>query len=235
MTIKDLVLNCNFDGVVQELAWLEDVGNEHYSKLYTVYYNIFKQVLGILPAESKNTIVGILLDKNDQNDGFDLAVYKDEDVLEHRGIISQLSSLQDVKSLSQEEIDQLCTLQLPLAYSVMMNSWAEILGYRVVEENVKDVGAEKLIAAILYEMTYFGYSSSEADIRRKDFSLSLNEAAESYDNENENTFSTLEDVFGPDMRTKEEKEAAYNSLRRNMLQNSTLKAKALKKYFFAKK
>lgn len=52
-------------------------------------------------------------------------------------------------------------------YSFEIVSWAEILGYRVVENNLENYTKEYYVMLVLWEMTFFGYDEETIHNRAK--------------------------------------------------------------------
>ena len=71
-------------------------------------------------------------------------------------------------------------------YSFKLSEWEEILGFLVPEYLVQKFGLETLMAAILYEMTWFGFSAEDIHKYRGDTAKALDSIKEEK-NENINT------------------------------------------------
>lgn len=52
-------------------------------------------------------------------------------------------------------------------YAYEYTPWSEILGFRVLCSNARDVGIANLAAAVLYEMTFFGFNEENVKAERE--------------------------------------------------------------------
>lgn len=52
-------------------------------------------------------------------------------------------------------------------YALLINPWADTLGYLVDNDSVSEYGEEKFAALVLWDMTWFGYDNEkiQAEVR----------------------------------------------------------------------
>ena len=82
-----------------------------------------------------------------------------------------------------------------MRYSYELSPLGEILNYNVSYACIEYLGEFEYAAAILYELTYFGYGYEECTSNINDIKEDLNKAIDSIENGHTDNFITLESVF----------------------------------------
>jgi hypothetical protein len=151
---------------------------------------------------------------------------------------SALSHIDTVDDLSDEEIDRLVQLPvLPETYAYEFSPWNEVLGYEVNPNNVSAVDSAKFAAAVLYRMTYLGFTEEAVDLERQKLQESLVEheaILQLPPEEREKHLFSAEEVFAqlsfPDECTEEETEQEHREMYREVMENNLRIFRMLKKY-----
>ena len=114
-------------------------------------------------------------------------------------------------------------------YAYEYTPWSEILGFRVLRSNARDVGFAKLAAAVLYEMTFFGFNEENVKAERKKLDAAIAEADLS-----KGISISAEELFARfgwrDERTEEEKEKERLAAIREQMENLRTIWEALRRY-----
>jgi hypothetical protein len=195
-----------------------------------------QRLKAIQPVDTEHLILGYYhVDEGDEH--LETLLYRKADV-ELFDPNSELAHIDDVSDLSDDEIERLSQLRpIPDSYAYELSPWYEILGYEVCEDNVQEIGPAKLAAAVIYEMTFFGYTEADVDRERKklDEAIAEEEAIRQLPPEEQaKHFYSIDEVFAelgiPDERTDEEKELACRAIYRESLKNQLRIHRLLAKY-----
>ena len=74
----------------------------------------------------------------------------------------------ELDAFSPEDMEQLLErVDLPKENRFEFSPWNEVLGYKLDSQNLNDIGSLKFVAAIVYEMTFWGFTEEEAEAERK--------------------------------------------------------------------
>lgn len=111
----------------------------------------------IEPVDCGHLILGIFRVDED-GDFLDPCLYCKEELEAGCRADSELAGLEDIEELAEEEIERLAHVRdFPESYAFEFSPWNEILGYEIDVRNTYDVGATELCAAVIWEMTFFGF------------------------------------------------------------------------------
>jgi hypothetical protein len=164
MKLNELIKKTNFDEVWVELKKAYDIPD----KVKSVYAGVYDELKEI----SINT-------KTMSDEAFTIGVCELEDAFEP-GIF-----VFDVFGISHDDLNR---------YSLIMEPWNNWLSYDVLDKSVELYGATIVLAHILYEMTFYGYSSHDSKKKQEEITEELKEAQESIDNGSA-TFISSEEVY----------------------------------------
>ncbi len=142
-----------------------------------------------------------------------------------------------IDELTADETEQAArAIQLPQSYAFELSPWREVLGYEVNIANAQEVGIAAFCAAVLYEMTFFGFDKEAVDVERQKLYDSLHEAEELDKlppEERAKRFFSAEEVFaelGIPEPSEEERQETHRQMCREMLINSLRTYQMLEKY-----
>lgn len=146
-TVKERFSECDFDAFFEEFFCYFRTGWDH--KPTEIGRNSFRTILeGIEKVQPVKSDAVIEAEIMDELPGIN---YPDEE-----------SFSVNSKGLDLRMIDVF--LKIPgheEKFSFKLTEWENVLGYSVSEHLIQKVGLETLMAAILYEMTWFGGSAEE--------------------------------------------------------------------------
>ena len=169
-------------------------------------------------------------------DYLDPCLYSKEELTVGFRSESELARLEDIEGLTDAELARLSHIRnLPESYAFEFTPWNEILGYEIDACNAHDVGTAELCAAIIWEMTFFGFDEERVDFERRKLDESLRESEEIRklpDEEQKKYYILAEEVFaklGFPKQTEEEDWESYRKLCREVLTNHLRTYQALKK------
>ena len=190
----------------------------------------------IEPVDSGHLIFGIFLVDED-GEYLDPCLYCKEELAAGFQPKSELASLESIERLTDEELERLAHVRdFPESYAFEFSPWNEILGYEIDVRNACDVGAAELCAAVIWEMTFFGFDEECVEAERQKLYEAAREAEEIIklpEEEQKKCYVSSEEIFAkfdiPE-RTEEEKQEAHRKLCREVLTNNLRTYQALKKY-----
>ena len=241
MIVKDLFKNCSKKKVL-------DLVLERHKKIYgnkpekahralrAAYRNVLHNLSRRMPLPSEFLLLKISY-IGDGEFFEQISLFSKEEVKEKKENFVELENLDEKKEYSYEEIEAIQSL-LPRSYSSSFIPWSKVLGHEVNEENVKEYGKESILADILYDITFFGFSEKEMKEEKEKLDKILSEIKEKREKmkeEIENFGSDIDTVFAElglrDERTEEEKEEAERRMKTEMVLNAKLQGKIFKKLF----
>lgn len=171
MIIKDLIELCPVEEIVSEIMLMcgvDESEREGISRNHTAFINNLKKKT---PIDTGYVVLGITY-MDEGKEYLDASLFEKcelQEFFKQQNPIPELSSL---GTLSLEEITQLLSgLRVPENYGFELSPWEEILGYEVDPQNVTKVGAAKLSAAVIYDMTFWGFTEEEVLAERKNLRI----------------------------------------------------------------
>lgn len=190
----------------------------------------------IEPVDSRHLILG-MFHMGEDGDFLDPCLYCKEELAAGFHPESEFASLEGIEGLADEELERLAHLRVfPESYAFEFSPWNEILGYEIDAHNACDVGAAELCAAVIWEMTFFGFDEAQVEVERQKLQEAAREAEEISklpEEEQRKYYVPVEEVFAefdiPE-QTEEEKQEAHRKLCREVLTNNLRTYQALKKY-----
>lgn len=123
----------------------------------------------------------------------------------------------------------------PYDYSCM--DWKEIIDVEILEGSIQKYGLMNIIPPIIYELTWHGFDYATAENGRKKFWKEMEESMDTFNNQKEHSYKTMEEVrqdLGIPAMPKEKIEyhqkmsktcIAYNQQELNAVYNYTMAAK----------
>ena len=237
MNVKDLLLSCPLAELAEEVCRQEENLDDPETAAVMCEYVIL-QLEEKEPLDTGHVLIGISF-LFDGQEWLDPCLYRKEEFFGWNGEPKELSEIESVQKLSDAEVESLLGRGSSLtSYGFDFAPWNEILGYELLEENIADIGAIALAAAILEEMTFFGYTEGDAEEQWQEVEERVEEA-ERYlalpPEERERHFRTLEEVMqelGLPQESPEEKEAGDKLFRREVVENRMREYRALQKYAY---
>ena len=149
-----------------------------------------------------------------------------------------LSTLKNIQSLDLNDIEQILeTTTLPSSYAFEFSPWNEILGYELFVPNINSFGADTLLAVIIYEMTFCGFTEEDhqKEVQKLREAIAETESIQKLpEEERKKYYKDAKDVFAEfgyqDTRTEKEKQQEREQLYRETFINHTRKYAILKEY-----
>lgn len=164
MKLHELIKKAEFDEVWMEIKNAYDLRDQDKS-VYAVVYDELKEI-----SFNSQTMT---------DEAFTIGVCELEDAFEP-GIF-----VFDVFGISHDDSNR---------YSLIMEPWSNWLFYDILDKSIDIYGETVVLAHILYEMTFNGYSSHDTEQKQQKIIEKLDEAKESIDNGSA-TLVSSEEVF----------------------------------------
>lgn len=238
MIVKDLLDSYNIENVtsvIMEIASVDESDRRSVKKAHSLY---IQRIRSIEPVNTNHIIFGVSL-LNDGKETPDALLFSKSEIDESLLSDSMLSTLKNIQSLDLNDIEQILeTTTLPASYAFEFSPWNEILGYELFVPNVNSFGADKLLAVIIYEMTFCGFTEEDhqKEVQKLHEAISEAESIQSLpEEERKKYYKNAEDIFAEfgykDTRTEEEKQREQEQLYRETLINKINTYKILAAYY----
>lgn len=241
MIVKDLLVKCVPEDVASIITAEQfDITEEKRHRVIDVYVKMYQELLGLTPVSTDRVAFGMGWKFKGKEDYF-VALYEKKEIKEKFKTSISLDSIKNVKEIKREDAeDILRSYSFPDTYSFLFTPWSEIIGYEVDKENIREFGAEKFLACLLFEISFFGFSEKDIQAEKikvdellaeamklinKTEYISEEEADEDEEDITDALFKDLADGL-QDNRSEEEKEEDI----REMLFNAKVKYALLKRY-----
>ena len=237
MIVKDLLSQCTTDEIVTEIIHISGADENKREKLYSVHEKFIIQLRRMEPVIKDFIIFGVFRVEDGKRD-HDICLYSKAELEKEFSRYSAWGNIKNVEALADEEIKNLLQEHFfPSGYAFELSPWEEVLGYEVDEHSVSEFGVPSILANVIYEMTFFGFTKEQVDREREKLEESLAEA-EKIDKlpleEREKYYIPAEKVFEElgyrDERTDEEKEEERKKWRREILYNQFQKYLTVNRY-----
>jgi len=187
-SVKDLLLECSTDEIIEAYIDMFDSEKE---QNYKTYYELVEMLKKRPAIESDYIVLGI--DYTQFGEQYSTAVlFKISEIKQEFSISEKLDSISNVNLLSDEEVAKLLSERtVPDSYAYEFEDWNEILGYKTDDENIVTFGEARLLACVLYELTYLGVNEEAVEKERR----ALKNAVKDVKNIIENAEDNLKDCF----------------------------------------
>ena len=223
ITVQELLGLVDIDVLVCKTIERDDFLSEHDREKITKSWQSFLSKMVDYPNVKSDDIVVFSRVWDSWGDGqeeyIDACVYKRDELLKYCTTTTNHSfhSLDTLKTFSTDEIKQYIheiNEGCPEGYAFEFSPWSEILGCKVSMGNVKRIGLQDCIYAVLHEMTFNGMTEESQNERRQELEASIKEAEEIDKlplEERQKYYHDVEEVWKElglpeDTRSEEEKE-----------------------------
>lgn len=238
MIIKDLLTKCNPEAVVNAiLVKFEKAKEEDKENIKNTYLNVYAELREKTPILSDRILLKIPFVDDGERIDF-ISVYSKKEIKEKIKECPEIENveIEKVKEFSMDEVSKiLSSANLPSSYSLSFVSWSKIVGYELDEENVKEYGEEEILADVLSEITFHGFTEEEIEKEKAALDKIVAEVKEVKEKGKEAEaayFKTADEVFKEfhcfREQTEEEKEKEREIIKREILYNTKETYKVLK-------
>lgn len=190
-----------------------------------------------MEQEATNYILLGVCHMYDDKEFLDANLYYKSELPAELAPLPEVLEMKGIDELTVDETEQAArAIQLPQCYAFELSPWREVLGYEVNIANAQEIGIAAFYAAVLYEMTFFGFDEEAVDAERQKLYDSLREAEELDKlplEERAKHFFSAEKVFaelGIPEASEEERQETHWQMCREMLFNSLRMYRMLEKY-----
>lgn len=236
MIVKDLLFQCTTDEIVAEIMHISGT-DEKREKIYSVHEKFITQLKRMEPVIKDLIIIGVS-HMEDEKRNLDICLYLKSELKAEFSRYSAWDNIKNMEVLTDEEIEIFLQEHFfPSGFAFELSPWEEVLGYEVDEYSISEFGAACILANVIYEMTFFGFTKDQVDRKRKKLEETLAEAEKADKlslEERGKYFIPAEKVFEElrygDDRTDEEKEEERKKWRREILYHQLQKYLAVKRY-----
>ena len=166
MIVKDLVNECSEEIVLGILGAQIPHKGKTAQEMIHGYANILAKMRNIEPEETENVLLassgclgGIYGRPIDE-----IALFPLNDIRENFRLNEEWDAIVDAETyenLPQDAADLKSEYSGLVRDCMNEGNWAEVLGYLLDEENVKEYGKENILAKILYEIAVWGFDEDE--------------------------------------------------------------------------
>lgn len=237
MIVKDLLDSCNIESVTSTIMEIASVDESDRLSVKKAYSSYIQRIRSIEPVNTNHIIFGVSL-LNDGKETPDVLLFSKNEINENLLSDDVFSKLENIQFLNLSDIEQILeTTTLPASYAFEFSPWNEILGYELFVPNVNSFGADKLLAVIIYEMTFCGFTEEDhqKEIQKLREAIAETESIQSLPEEDRKKYyKDAKDVFAEfgyqDTRTEEEKRQEREQMYHETFINHTRKYSILKEY-----
>lgn len=236
MNVKELILSQPAADIAAALIDRLDVEPAKRDKGIRRITALIDSLRGMEPEITDYMLLGVY-HMYDDREFLDANLYHKSELTAELAPLPDILAVKGVDELTVDEAEQTArTIQLPQGYAFELSPWCEVLGYEVNIANAREVGVAAFCAAVLYEMTFFGFDEKTVDAERQKLYDSFREA-EALDKlppeERSKHFFSEEGVFaelGIPEPSEEERQETHWQMCREMLINSLRTYRMLEKY-----
>lgn len=236
MNVKELILSQPAADIAAALIDRLDVEPAKRDKGIRRITALIDSLRGMEPEITDYMLLGVY-HMYDDREFLDANLYRKSELTAELAPLPDILAVKGVDELTVDEAEQTArTIQLPQGYVFELSPWCEVLGYEVNIANAREVGVDAFCAAVLYEMTFFGFDEKTVDAERQKLYDSFREA-EALDKlppeERTKHFFSAEEVFaelGIPEPSEEERQETRRQMCREMLFNSLRTYQMLEKY-----
>ena len=237
MIVKDLLDSCNIESVTSTIMEIASVDESDRLSVKKAHSSYIQRIRSIEPVDTNHIIFGASL-LNDGKETPDVLLFSKNEINENLLSDDVFSKLENIQFLNLSDIEQILeTTTLPASYAFEFSPWNEILGYELFVQNVNSFGADKLLAVIIYEMTFCGFTEEDhqKEIQKLREAIAETESIQSLPEEDRKKYyKDAKDVFAEfgyqDTRTEEEKRQEREQMYHETFINHTRKYSILKEY-----
>ena len=236
MNVKELILSQPAAGIAAALVERLDIEPVKRGKGIRRITALIDSLRGMEPEATDYILLGVC-HMYDDKEFLDANLYCKSELPAELAPLPDILAVKGVDDLTVDETEQAAlAIQLPQGYAFELSPWREVLGYEVNIANAQEVGAVAFCAAVLYEMTFFGFDEKAVDAERQKLYDSLHEAEELDKlppEERAKHFFSAEEVFadlGIPESSEEERQETHRQMCREMLINSLRTYQLLEKY-----
>ena len=236
MNVKELILSQPAAGIAAALVERLDIEPVKRGKGIRRITALIDSLRGMEPEATDYILLGVC-HMYDDKEFLDANLYCKSELPAELAPLPDILAVKGVDDLTVDETEQAAlAIQLPQGYAFELSPWREVLGYEVNIANAQEVGAVAFCAAVLYEMTFFGFDEKAVDAERQKLYDSFREAEE-FDKlppeERSKHFFSAEEVFaelGVSEPSEEERQETHRQMCKEMLINSLRTYQMLEKY-----
>ena len=235
MIIKDLLEQCPEEQVISAVLDLCGVDQTERDSVAQSYRAFLERLQQIQPLDTGHILLAVSF-IDDGKERLDVPVYRKEQMEAIR--FDRLCKLVNLGKLSLEELQkERQSLSLPDGYAFEFSPWEEVLGYELNIENAEEIGLPRLAAAVIYEMTFCGFTDEEVEAERQKLREAIEESEavkKLPEEEQKKHFKSMEEVFAElgwqDKRTEEEKREDRHRMDSEIAENTRRLIRMFQKY-----
>ena len=170
-----------------------------------------KMLLTLTPKHSDDILIAIKYLEEGKS-FVDANLYHKNEFMEKASLVLDKVVLPVEANASRKTIDEFLEVTqnlVPESYAYEFSEWEDILGAEVYEENYIRFGRVRFLAAVLYELSFNGFTREEQDERRADLDKTIAEMEQITalpPEEQRKYMHNLDELEIEDKRTPKEKE-----------------------------
>ena len=178
MNVKELILSQPAADIAAALIDRLDVEVSQRDKGIRRITALIDSLRGMEPEATDYILLGVY-HMYDDKEFLDANLYCKGELPAELAPLPDILAVKCIDELTADETEQAArAIQLPQCYAFELSPWREVLGYEVNIANAQEVGIAAFCAAVLYEMTFFGFDEEAVDAERQKLYDSFREAEE---------------------------------------------------------
>ena len=157
MNVKELILSQSAADIAAALLDRLDVDPAKRGKGIRRITALIDSLRGMEPETTDYMLLGVY-HMYDDREFLDANLYSKSELPAELVPLPGIITAKGVDELTVDETEQAArAIPLPQGYAFELSPWREVLGYEVNIANAQEVGIAAFCAAVLYEMTFFGF------------------------------------------------------------------------------
>lgn len=168
MTVKDLIRECDIQKVVAlHFEMQENPRIDDYELFLNLHLIFLRDIREIEPIPGDNLILASCIPLNETN-VYEVRMYHKAEIKEQFVRLAVLegewTSFEQLDAATYAQVDEALHSYCHLNHYDMETAiWEELLGAELFEDNLNHIGADKMAACLIKELTFFGFSLDDTN------------------------------------------------------------------------
>ena len=168
MIVRDLLMECNIEKVAAlHFEMQEEPRVDDYKLFLDQHYIFLRDIRKIELVPGDNLILASRIPLNDTSE-YEVRMYHKSEMKEQfiriEALEDEWTSFEQLDAATYAQVDEALRSYCHLNhYDMETAAWGELLGAELFEENINQIGRDRLAACLIKEMTFWGFSQDDSD------------------------------------------------------------------------
>lgn len=162
MVVRDLINQCLGEDIITDVMAICGVDENERDSVFHAYSKLLDKLKEISPKDTGRSLLAYSLSKEGTDKLLVMVGTKEQ--------AKTCPAQCDLSGITDEEREKLLNIgsEFKSDNGIKLMHWNEVMGIEINEDNVSDVGAEKVAAAVIYEITTYGLTEEEISKERQE-------------------------------------------------------------------